>query len=452
MLAADDLAIVGGGITGAALAYVCSGYTPMRSVVLFEVGPVFGGGNSHPQMHSQTLHVGDVEDWYTFDDAVRVRDASALTLAYLERHPDPTMWRRVPAVLLAVGAQEVATLEQRFWSWKHAFPALRFLRAHDIAAIEPAVLRGRDPHEPVAAIVGAPGIMVDFQRLAQRFLRDATAARVPVATRCGFRVQSIERLDDDSFLIGTATSGHTARSVAVCAGAAGLPFAHALGLGQDYAILPVAGRFATVRRPVLRGKVYTMQRKDVPFTSPHGDPDITNPTITRFGPTAFAVPMFDRHRPWTSLWFFRHLRRHPLRACIAFIAVLTRGPVLRYACWSLATMLPVIGKRLFARACRKIVPTLTHRDLSFRPPLGGTRPQLVNIVTRRMVSSEARIVGDGIVITIAPSPGASTCLWNAARDAETLCAHLGIPFDRARFEADHRLPDRPADHPTHAAR
>lgn len=440
----DDLAIVGGGITGAALAYVCSRYTGMRSIVLYEAGTQFGGGTTHPRMHSQTLHRGDIEAWYPLAEVACVRDASAPTTAYLEQHPDPTVWRRVPTMLLAVGVGEVAALEQRFRALQRVFPGLRFLNAHDIAAVEPAVLRGRANGEPVAAVMGDAGIAVDFQRLASLFIRDALAAPVPVATRCGFRVQTIARVDDGSFVIGTATSGLAVRAVAVCAGAYGLPFAHALGLGRDYAILPVAGRFVTVNHSVLRGKVYTMQRDDVPFTAPHGDPDITDPTVTRFGPTAFAVPMFDRHRPATTIDFLRQFRRRPLRTLVAFLSVLTRGPMFRYACWSVATMLPIIGRRLFAHACRKIVPTLTHRDLSFRRRIGGTRPQLVNIVTRRMVSGEARIVGNGIVITIAPSPGASTCLWNAARDAATLCAHLGIPFDRERFDADHRLPDRPA--------
>ena len=54
---------------------------------------------------------------------------------------------------------------------------------------------------------------------------------------------------------------------------------------------------------------------------------------------------------------------------------------------------------------------------------------------RKLMLGEASInTGEGIVFNMTPSPGATSCLGNARRDAETICAHLNRRFDSARFD------------------
>jgi len=44
--------------------------------------------------------------------------------------------------------------------------------------------------------------------------------------------------------------------------------------------------------------------------------------------------------------------------------------------------------------------------------------------------------GTGIIFNMTPSPGATSCLGNAERDAKFACAHLGKIFDQARFNEE----------------
>jgi len=50
---------------------------------------------------------------------------------------------------------------------------------------------------------------------------------------------------------------------------------------------------------------------------------------------------------------------------------------------------------------------------------------------------EAKIVGDGVIFNITPSPGASTCLKNAMKDVHTLVDFFDgeIEFDETAFRA-----------------
>ena len=78
--------------------------------------------------------------------------------------------------------------------------------------------------------------------------------------------------------------------------------------------------------------------------------------------------------------------------------------------------LPFIGKRLFIKEVRKIVPSLKLDELKYAKGIGGTRPQIVNNTTRKLEMGEAKLSGDHIIFNITPSPGASTCLGNAYSD------------------------------------
>jgi len=100
--------------------------------------------------------------------------------------------------------------------------------------------------------------------------------------------------------------------------------------------------------------------------------------------------------------------------------------------------LPVVGRRLFIRQIRKIVPTMKLKELKYAKGIGGTRPQIVNNTTRKLEMGEAKLTGDNIIFNITPSPGASTCLGNAFSDASKIIGFLGdgYNFDKEAFEKD----------------
>ena len=100
--------------------------------------------------------------------------------------------------------------------------------------------------------------------------------------------------------------------------------------------------------------------------------------------------------------------------------------------------LPFIGKRLFIKEVRKIVPSLKLSELRFAKGIGGTRPQIINNTTRKLEMGEAKLSGDNIIFNITPSPGASTCLGNAYTDVLKIIEFLGNKntFDKKAFEKD----------------
>jgi malate dehydrogenase (quinone) len=100
--------------------------------------------------------------------------------------------------------------------------------------------------------------------------------------------------------------------------------------------------------------------------------------------------------------------------------------------------LPFVGKRLFIKEVRKIVPSLKLSELRYAKGIGGTRPQIVNNTTRKLEMGEAKLCGDNIIFNITPSPGASTCLGNAYSDTQEIIKFLDnkYKFDKEAFEKD----------------
>jgi malate dehydrogenase (quinone) len=127
-----------------------------------------------------------------------------------------------------------------------------------------------------------------------------------------------------------------------------------------------------------------------------------------------------------------------INAIISFLKILADVTILKYILRNLIYDLPLVGKRLFLKEARKIVPSLKFSELQFAKGYGGIRPQIVNTKTKRLELGEAKIVGKNIVFNITPSPGASTCLQNAEYDSEKIVSFLGsqYTFDRQRFWQD----------------
>lgn len=459
-----DVAIVGGGVCGTALLYCLSNYTNVGAIALVEKEADVALINSQKSSNSQTLHFGDIETNYSLDKARAVNSAASLVKQYLLRQdPDQQLYSKYHKMVLAVGEEQCQALRSRHEIFQPLFPDLRIIEREAIARLEPNVLQGRPPEEPVCALFTDEGYTIDFHQLSQSFLRNAlpqrpaplqssgngngnTSAETPapaaqdaktVDVMLGTSVTRIDyRADLQQYRLTTGGKTITARAVAVTAGAHSLLFAKSLGYGLDYALLSVAGSF--YRAPaLLRGKVYTVQLKKLPFAAIHGDPEVHDASQTRFGPTAKVLPLLERHRYRTLIDYFRTAGLS-LAAFLSFFKILSDGEVLRYIALNFMYDLPWIGKRLFIRKVRQIVPSVTLEQLTYAKGYGGVRPQIVNLKTRQLEMGEAKIVGDRILFNITPSPGASTCLKTAEQDCQRLMDFLGegYEFDRARFLRD----------------
>lgn len=419
-----NVLIVGGGITGPALLFVLSRYTNISRIALLEKYANVAEVNSHHKNNSQTLHFGDIETNYTLEKAERVKEAAEMLVRYMEKYATNAFVKGAKMVL-AVGDKEILELENRFKDFQKLFPKLRKITKNEIGRIEPKVIEGRSQKEKIAALFSEDGYAVNYKKLSQSFVSEARKSGKIVDVYLDTKVIDIKRRNG-GYRVFTFDGEFQADAVAVTAGSHSLVFAKKLDYGKNFGILPVAGSFYHADN-ILHGKVYTMQIKKLPFAAIHGDPDINNPRETRFGPTAKVLPLLERHNYRTIIDFIK-TSIWSVGGILSLLKILFDKTLFLYILKNIGYDLPFVGKWLFLQDVRKIVPTLKYKDLYFGKRIGGIRPQIVNINTKKLEMGEAKIVGDKILFDITPSPGASVSLKNAEQNALAIISMLGEPF------------------------
>jgi malate dehydrogenase (quinone) len=432
-----EVAIIGAGVCGTALLYTLSKYTNINKIALLEKNSAVALVNSHKNSNSQTLHFGDIETNYTLAKAEKVNRAASLVKYYLlANDPGQKIYTKYHKMVLAVGQEQVAKLQQRYQEFKQLFPNLKLIDREEIARIEPQVLLGRERSEEILALYTPEGYTIDFQKLAQSFLNKALSNQTKtIDVMMETKVTKIVK-QAELYYIYTPQKTIVAKTVAVMAGAHSLLFAKSLGYGLNYALLSVAGSFYFAPE-VLKGKVYTVQLKKLPFAAIHGDPEVDDRTRTRFGPTAKVLPMLERHNYATIFEYFQTAGLS-IKAITSFLKILADPIIFRYIILNFIYDLPFIGKRLFIKEVRKIIPTIQLKDLEFAQRYGGIRPQIVNLQTQSLEMGEAKLTGNRAIFNITPSPGASTCLQNAYDDTKKLISFLGkeYSFNKEQFLGD----------------
>ncbi|MFA9417282.1 FAD-dependent oxidoreductase [Natrinema sp. HArc-T2] len=435
-----DLVIVGGGISGASLLYTTAKFTDIDSIALIEKESEIAAINSHHTNNSQTLHFGDIETNYTLEKAEEVKEAAELLAGYLENHdPDREMHSKRSKMVLGVGDEEVAELEERYHEegFGDLFPKLRPIDREEIGELEPKVVEGRDPNKEMLALQTPDGYVVDYGETSKSFVDEAREeANVDVYT--GTEVTDITPTLD-GYTLETDRGRFDCDATVVAAGSHSLQMAKELGYGQDKVLLPIAGSFflADTDDGLLNGKVYTLQMKKLPFAAVHGDADVHDGSITRFGPTAKLVPTLERGRISTVKDFLDVFGLNAA-AFLSYANILSDRILLPYVLRNLVYDVPNVGRKQFLPHVQKVVPTVELEDIERAKGYGGVRPQIVDTKNKSLDMGEAKIVGDDIIFNITPSPGASTCLKNAMRDTHTLLDFLGddYEFDEEAFREE----------------
>ncbi|GAB7095709.1 FAD-dependent oxidoreductase [Halolamina litorea] len=431
-----DLVIVGGGISGASLLYTTAKFTDIDSIALIEKEPEIGAINSHHTNNSQTLHFGDIETNYTLEKAESVKEGAELLAGYLENHdPDREMHAKRSKMVLGVGDEEVRKLERRYEEngFGDLFPKLRPIEREEIGELEPKVVEGRDPETDLLALQTPDGYVVDYGEVAKSFV-EAAKDEDGVDVHTGTKVSDITPTLD-GHTIATDAGRFEAPATVVAAGSHSLQIAKELGYGENKALLPVAGSFF-LADDLLNGKVYTLQMKKLPFAAIHGDADVHDASVTRFGPTAKLVPALERGRLSTVGDFFDVFGLN-VASFASYANILADRILLPYVLRNLVYDVPEVGPRKFLPQVQKVVPSVGLDDIERAKGYGGVRPQIVDTEAKSLDMGEAKIVGDDVIFNITPSPGASTCLKNAMRDAHTVVDFLeDAEFDEDAFRED----------------
>ncbi|GGL25428.1 putative malate:quinone oxidoreductase [Halarchaeum grantii] len=433
-----DLVIVGGGISGASLLYTVAKFTDVESVALVEKEAEIAQINSHHTNNSQTLHFGDIETNYTLEKAEEVKEGAELLAGYLENHdPEREMHSKRSKMVLGVGDEEVASLEERYHEegFGDLYPKLRPIEREEIAELEPKVVEGRDPEKDLLALQTPDGYVVDYGATAQSFVEQAKA-ETGVDVYTGTEVTDITETTR-GYTLTTDEGPFDCDVAVVAAGSHSLQIAKEMGYGEDKVLLPVAGSFFLADDGPLNGKVYTLQMKKLPFAAVHGDADVHDGSITRFGPTAKLVPALERGRLNTVSDFLDVFGLN-VASFLSYANILSDRILLPYVLRNLVYDVPEVGRRSFLPEVQKVVPTMELEDIERAKGYGGVRPQIVDTKNKSLDMGEAKIVGDDIIFNITPSPGASTCLKNAMRDTHTLIDFFDddYEFDEDAFRAD----------------
>jgi len=433
-----DVVIIGGGITGASLAYVLSKYTGVKRIAILEKYGALATLNSNATSNSQTLHCGDIETNYTLEKAISVKRTANMLVNYAKQVDKNNFLFKYPKMILAVGGAECERLEKRYHEFHEAFPYMELWDAHKIAEIEPKVaLKDGKPRPEKILASGCTDeyTAVNYGQLTKSFIESARKTGTDVEVFLSCKVEEIKRFED-RYEIHTAQGTFMSSFTVVSAGAHSLLLANQLGYGMDMSILPMAGSFYFVPK-MLNGKVYTMQNDKLPFAALHGDPDLTEPDKTRLGPTALALPKLERYTGGTYLDFWKSLKLDT-KVLRVFWDLMKDSTIRNYIFRNFLFEIPKINTKLFAKDAQKIIPDLTPKDLTYAEGYGGIRGQVIDKTTMELKLGEASIVpkNEKIIFNMTPSPGATTCLGNAYRDAKIICERLNIDFDREAFIND----------------
>ncbi|WP_373017426.1 FAD-dependent oxidoreductase [Thiomicrorhabdus sp.] len=430
-----DVVIVGGGISGCALTYILSKYSDVKSIAVLEKYGSLAPLNSNARSNSQTLHCGDIETNYTLEKAVIVKRQANMLVRYADQVEKNDFIYKFPKMILAVGEEECERLEERHHKFAEAFPYMELWDAERIAEVEPSValINGKPrPEKILASGCTDEYSAVNYGNLSKSFINSARKSNKEINVSLGTQVEKIQRFDDH-YELTTPQGTFLAHFVVVSAGAHSLLLANQLGHGLDMSILPMAGSFYYVPK-MLNGKVYTMQNDKLPFAALHGDPDLVELEKTRLGPTALVLPKLERYTGGTYWDFWKSLKLD-FKVLKVFWDLMKDSTIRNYIFRNFAFEIPWLRRKLFAKDAQKIIPGLKAEDLEYASGIGGLRPQVIDKTTMQLKLGEASIVpeNENLIFNMTPSPGATTCLGNAYRDAQIIAERLGIDLDKEKL-------------------
>lgn len=439
-----DVIIIGGGITGSALAYVLAEFSGIKNIALLEKYEGLATLNSKASANSQTIHCGDIETNYDLQKATEVKRKADMIVKYCQKHGYENKFLfQGQKMALGVGESEIELIKDRFEKFKELYPYLQLFDKEALKKIEPKLVfdgRGEERAENIAAMGVQSGVYttIDYGAMANSFVQNAKNVEGKTCDLyLNTEVQNITKVGDKFYIRTANRLSLSADFVVVDAGAHSLWLAHKMGLGQDLSTICIAGSFYLTKQKLLNGKVYMVQNPKLPFAALHGDPDLLADGCTRFGPTALTLPKLERYKGCRSVPEFFQSLNFDMDVAKVIWQNFGDSEVRDFLIRNIGFEIPILGKKLFVKNARKIIPSIREEDIYYAKGFGGVRPQVISHSQKKLLLGEARIgENPGIIFNMTPSPGATSCLGNALRDAKGACEYLGASFDDAKFDAE----------------
>ncbi|MHB8240636.1 MAG: L-2-hydroxyglutarate oxidase [Solirubrobacteraceae bacterium] len=389
-----DLAVIGAGIVGLAVARELSGRHPNASVCVLErENDIAGHQTSH---NSGVLHSGI---YYT-PGSLKARlcvEGSRELISYCEERRLP--YERCGKLIVATDRSELAGLAELQRRGKaNGVAGLHMLDTGGIQDIEPHARGEAALHSPNTGIV-------DFRAVAQAFAEDLHVQGGTVA--CGCQLDAV-RVAPRALRLEHARGVTVARRAVFCGGAWADRLARSAGADADPRIVPFRGaylRLLPARRSLVRALIYPVPDPSLPFLGVHLTRRVDGEVL--IGPTALAAGGRDAYGlgtvrgrdildtlAWPGTW--RMLARHWRSAACE----------LRH----------VTSPAAFLAAAARYVPDLERSDVE--PAFAGVRAQAVSRDGRLLDDFAFSRTERALHVRNAPSPAASSSLAIARHVAD----------------------------------
>lgn len=381
-----DLAVVGGGIIGLAVARELLTRSPDARLCVLEAEKSVG---RHQTSHSSgVIHAGIYYQPGSLKARLCVDGARAL-YEYCEEHGIP--YEQSGKLIVAVDESELERLDELERRGRaNEVPELRRLDATEIAEVEPAARGAAALHSPRTGIV-------DFATVAASYASDIQ--RRGGTIHLGTALAGVEQRTGRIAL--QHAKGTTAAAAAVfCAGLWSDRLAVACGAPKSPRIVPFRGRYLALpaeAAELVRANVYPVPNPDLPFLGAHLTRTIDGRVL--IGPSALLAPARDAYRLST-------VRPRDLGQTLAWPG--TWRMAARHWRAGLLEMRHAASRSAFAAEAARLVPTL--RGVKVEPGPAGVRAQAID--------RDGTLVDDFVVhrteraihVRNAPSPAATSSL------------------------------------------
>lgn len=381
-----DLAIVGAGILGLAVANEVSGRRPELSVTVLERED--GVGLHQTSRNSGVIHAGI----YYAPGSLKARlcvEGARRMYALCEEHAVPHA--RCGKVIVARRASELPGLEEL--ERRGRANGVRGLRRLDASG-----LRDLEPHcRGVAALHSPDTGVADFAAVARALARRLGERGVEVATGAGVAGVTLRR---SRIVLHHAGGELRARFAIFCAGAWSDRLAVMAGAPAEPRIIPFRGAYLRLRpdrRGLVNSLIYPVPDPGLPFLGVHLTRGVGGEVL--LGPTALLALARDASSP-------ARLRPRDLRATLSWPG--TWRMIARHWRAGLREIAHAASRRAFVTAAAAYVPELRAADVEFA--FAGVRAQAV--------ARDGRLVDDFVIqgteramhLRNAPSPAATSSL------------------------------------------
>jgi (S)-2-hydroxyglutarate dehydrogenase len=278
-----DIAVVGGGILGLAVARELGSRKPGASISVLERESELG---AHQTGHnSGVIHAGV----YYVPGSLKARlcvEGAREMYEYCERRGIAS--ERCGKVIVATDRSELERLDElERRGHANGVPGLRRIDADGTTEIE--------PHARGIAGLHSPGTgIADFLAVARAYADDVRAAGGSIATRCEVRAVSV---NGRALRLSHSQGVTDARNVVFCAGAWADRLAVAAGADPDPRIVPFRGAYLRLRperRHLVRSLIYPVPDPSLPFLGVHLTKHIDGDVLV--GPTALMAGARDAYR------------------------------------------------------------------------------------------------------------------------------------------------------------